>query len=141
MVSLYSYAQLLVGVLPLLAGCAGDLGESLQSGQVLPWHGLQGRWIGSVVPTDASCGRTTQGLMSIGEKGFGFDPFESTTVLQGVVANDGHMTGTLVRQGTERQSLSISFNGSANHGDSKTDSIGGILVSGRCQWTVTLHRG
>jgi hypothetical protein len=141
MISLFSYARFAAVVLPFLVGCAGDLGERLQSGQVLPWHGLQGRWIGSVVPTDASCGHMAQGLMSIGENGFGFDPFQSTTVLQGVVGNDGHLTGTLVRQGTERQSLSINFDGSATQGNSKADTISGILVSGRCKWMVTLHRG
>jgi hypothetical protein len=68
-----------------LAGCHGDLGDRLQSGQVLDWHGLQGRWAGPVVPTDPTCGSTTQGLMTIGVKNFGFDPFQGTTVIQGEV--------------------------------------------------------
>jgi hypothetical protein len=79
--------------------------------------------------------------MSIGEKGFGFDPFQSTTVIQGVVTNNSHLSGTLTRQGGERQGLSITFDGAANQVDSKADTISGTLVSGRCQWTVTLRRG
>jgi len=121
----------------LVAGCHGDLGERLQSGQVLAWHGLQGRWVGSVMPTDAACGLPTQGLMTIGEKGFGFDPFESTTVIQGEVSKDGHLNGGLAREGSEHQSLTITFDGLAT--DSGT--LNGTLRSGRCHWTVTLLRG
>lgn len=125
----------------ILVGCKGDVGEPLQSGQVLPLLGLQGRWVGSVVPVNAACGHVTQGLMSIGEKGFGFDPFQSTTVIQGVVNKDGRLSGSLSRQGGARQDLSIVFDGTANQVNSKAETIGGTLVSGRCQWTVTLHRG
>jgi hypothetical protein len=124
-------------LVPLLAGCSGDLGERLQSGQVLAWHGLQGRWVGSVVPVDPACGSTTEGLMSIGEKGFGFDPFQSTTVIQGTVSSDGHFSGKLARQGAEHQNLSIGFEATATG----SDAIDGTLQSGRCHWTVTLHRG
>jgi hypothetical protein len=121
----------------LLAGCHDDLGERLQSGQVRAWHGLQGRWVGSVVPADAACGSQTQGLLTIGEKGFGFDPFQSTTVIQGEVSIDGHLIGSMARQGGEHQNLSISFDGIA----SESGTITGTLQSGRCHWTVTLHRG
>ncbi len=88
-----------------LAGCHGDLGEQLQSGQVLDWHGLQGRWAGSVVPTDPTCGSTTQGLMTIGVKNFAFDPFQGTTVIQGEVDKDRLLKGTFARQGGEHQNL------------------------------------
>lgn len=79
--------------------------------------------------------------MSIGENGFAFDPFQSTTVVQGVVSNDGHLTGSLVRQGGDRQRLSIDFAGAANQLGTQPDTIRGTLTSGRCQWTVALHRG
>jgi hypothetical protein len=126
-----------LSLLALLIGCEGDLGERLQSGRVLALNGLQGRWTGAVVPNDPACGSATQGLMSIGKNGFGFDPFESTTVIQGEVGKDGHLHGTLVRQGPEHQNLSISFDGMA----SESETISGTLQSGRCHWTVTLHRG
>jgi hypothetical protein len=123
----------------LVIGCEGDAGERLQSGRVLAWHGLQGRWVGPVVPADKSCGPATQGLMSIGSKGFGFDPFRSTTVIQGEVGKDGRLIGSLNRQGADRQDLSVSFEGSASAAGAET--IDGTLVSGRCRWTVTLRRG
>jgi len=123
----------------LVIGCEGDVGERLQSGHVLAWHGLQGRWVGPVVPADKSCGPATQGLMSIGSKGFGFDPFQSTTVIHGEVGKDGRLIGSLNRQGADRQDLSVSFEASASAAGAET--IDGTLVSGRCRWTVTLRRG
>ena len=122
-----------------IAACDGDVGERLQSGRVLALHGLQGRWVGPVVPADGSCGPTTQGLMSIGAKGLGFDPFQSTTVIQGVVDKDGHLIGNLTRQGADRHDLSVSFEGSASM--TGAEAIDGTLVSGRCRWKVTLRRG
>jgi hypothetical protein len=125
----------------LIAGCTGDLGERLQSGRVQAWHGLQGRWVGPVVPVDKSCGATTQGLMSIGEKGFALDPFQSTTVIQGAVSKDDLLIGTMTRQGGDRQNLSVSFEGSVSGAGSEAEAIDGTLESGRCHWKVTLHRG
>ena len=124
-------------LLILLVGCEGDLGERLQSGQVLALQGLQGRWVGPVVPADPNCGSSTQGLMSIGENGFGFDPFQSTTVIRGEVTKDGHLSGKLIRQGGDHQNLSITFEGVA----SRSEAINGTLLSSRCRWTVALHRG
>jgi hypothetical protein len=119
------------------SGCAGDLGEHLQSGRVLAWQGLEGRWVGAVAPTESACGPTTQGLMSIGEKGFGFDPFQSTAVIRGTVGDDGRLKGNLERQGPEHRALSIVFEGAAQG----KNAISGTLQSGRCRWTVALHRG
>lgn len=138
-------ASLACQLLPAIAvyGCAsdlastgGELADRLQSGKVLAWDGLQGRWAGPVVPTDASCGTQTKGLLSIGEGDFGFDPFQSTTVIEGKATDDGHLTGNLVRQNSAHQSLTISFEAAA----SGSDTIAGTLQSGRCHWTVTLHR-
>lgn len=118
-------------------GCGADPTGELISGQVMALYGLQGRWAGTVVPSESGCGQTGQGLMSIGKNGFGFDPFQSTSVIRGEVAEDGHMRGRLVRQGPDRRELSLEF-----EADLRTpDEIGGILRSGRCRWTVTLHRG
>jgi hypothetical protein len=75
--------------------------------------------------------------MSIGEKGFGFDPFQSTTVIQGEVGKDAHLRGNLARPGGDHQNLAIGFEGTA----SEANTISGTLQSGRCHWTVTLHRG
>ena len=124
-------------LLALITGCKEDLGGRLQSGQVLAWQGLQGRWVGPVVPTEHACGATTQGLMSIGDKGFALDPFQSTTVVRGELSDGGHLNGKLVRQGPDHQDLSISFEAMA----AGNDEINGTLQSGRCHWMVTLHRG
>jgi hypothetical protein len=124
-----------------IAGCKEDIGERLQSGRVLALQGLQGRWVGPVVPADKSCGPTTEGLMSIGDKGFAFDPFQSTTVMQGDVSKDGRLIGNLSRQGGDHQNLSVSFEGAVSGDGSEAEAINGTLVSGRCHWKVTLHRG
>ncbi len=121
----------------LITGCKQDLGERLQSGQVFAWQGLQGRWTGPVAPTEHACGATTRGLMSIGDKGFAFDPFQSTAVVRGDLSDGGHLNGKLVRQGPDRQDLSISFEAMAVG----NDAINGTLQSGRCHWMVTLRRG
>ncbi len=133
----YRIAACQLLTLLVAVGCRADLGEPLQSGRVFALHGLQGRWVGPVVPIDRACGPTTQGLMSIGQNGFGLDPFQSTTVIHGEVGDDGHLTGKLVRQGAEHQDISIAFEGNATG----SGEINGTLQSGRCHWTVTLHRG
>jgi hypothetical protein len=137
------FSQRLVATLmvALVAGCEGDVGERLQSGRVLALHGLQGRWVGRVVPADASCGPATQGLMSIGGKGFGFDPFQSTTVINGAVSKDGRLVGNLVRQGSDHRDFSVSFEGAVREEGSEPEVINGTVASGRCRWKVTLHRG
>jgi hypothetical protein len=121
----------------LASGCHHEISDRLQAGQVLAWHGLQGRWVGEVTPADTTCGPATQGLMTIGPKGFAFDPFQGTTVLSGDVAEDGRLTGKLVRTGPDHRDLSIAFDGMTT-GDR---AIEGTLQSGRCRWKVTLHRG
>jgi hypothetical protein len=121
----------------LTSGCDTDVAERLQSGKVLPWYGLQGRWVGSVTPGDASCGPSTRGVMTIGGGGFGFDPFQSTTVIQGAVGRDGHLGGTFISQDAHHQPISITFNATATGGEAIT----GELVSGRCRWAVALRRG
>ena len=118
-------------------GCHSELSDKLQSGQTLSWYGLQGRWVGSVTPVDASCGPTTKGLMTIGEHGFAFDPFQSTQVVRGDIGESNQLFGKLVLTGPEHQDLSLVFAGTA----ATADAIEGSLQSGRCHWTVTLHRG
>ncbi len=130
--------QLVWGFLAIsVIACHSELSEHLQSGQVLALNGLQGRWVGPVAPTTPSCGPTTQGLMSIGKNGFGFDPFQSTAIIKGDISEGGHLSGRLVRQGGDRQDVSIQFDGAA----SGSDAINGTLQSGRCRWAVSLHRG
>ena len=127
-------------LLPLvgsLAGCGEDLAARLQSGKVMAWDGLVGRWAGPVVPTEPSCGGSTVGLLSIGTGGCGFDPFQSTTVISGNVASNGHLAGTMVRAGGGRPLLSVSFDAAP----SDRDTIRGTLSSGHCHWSVTLRRG
>jgi hypothetical protein len=122
----------------LLAGsCHSELSDTLQSGRVLSWSGLEGRWVGEVTPAAGSCGHTTKGLMTIGRHGFAFDPFQGAEVVRGDAATDGRLVGKLDRTGPGRQDLSITFEGTA----STASTIDGVLQSGRCRWTVALHRG
>src|SRR5665213_1109532 len=84
-------------IVPLPSGCAGNLEERLQAGGILPWMGLQGRWVGPVIPTGPVCGPTATGLMSIGPTSFAFDPFQSTTVIRGEIDPTGNLKGAAVR--------------------------------------------
>jgi hypothetical protein len=119
------------------SGCDTDVAERLQSGKVLALYGLQGRWVGSVTPGDASCGPSTHGVLTIGGGDFGFDPFQSTTIIQGTVGRDGQLGGTFIRQDTQHHPISISFNAAAVD----REAITGELISGRCHWAVALRRG
>lgn len=121
----------------VLTACHEDIADRLQSGRVLAWDGMEGRWVGSVVPTETDCGPATHGVLSAGEHDFGFDPFQSTTVIHGEIARDGHLSGILVRQGGEHQPISISFDAAP----AGSEAINGTLQSGHCHWTVALHRG
>ena len=127
----------LLGLLLLVCGCHSELSDKLQSGRTLSWYGLQGRWVGSVTPVDALCGPTTKGLMTIGEHGFAFDPFQSNQVVRGDIGESNQLLGKLVVTGPEHRDLSLVFAGTA----ATADAIEGSLQSGRCRWTVTLHRG
>ena len=75
--------------------------------------------------------------MSIGEKGFAFDPFVSTAIVRGDVGEGGHLSGSTVHQSADHQDLSLDFKGVA----ATSDEINGTLQSGRCRWSVALHRG
>jgi hypothetical protein len=119
-----------------LAGCGEHLSDKLQSGRVMAWDGELGRWAGPVVAADPSCGGPTNGLLSIGKENFGFDPFQSTTVITGKISSDGHMVGTLEREGPDHRLLSINFQAAPDG----PDTIRGTLTSSRCHWSVTLHR-
>jgi hypothetical protein len=121
----------------LVGGCRGGLSDTLQSGEVLPWNGLEGRWVGEVTPAAPSCGPATKALMTIGEHGFALDPFQGAEVVRGDVTKDARLVGKLVRTGSGHQDLSVTFEGKV----STVKTIDGLLQSGRCHWTVTLHRG
>lgn len=123
-----------------LAACAGDPGESLQSGRVWPWGGSDGRWVGPVTPVDPGCGSRTTGLMSIGSSRFAFDPFQSTDVLQGLIDPTGQLGGEAVRPVPGNVSITMRFLGRVRHSEG-TEAIIGTLTSGRCHWSVTLLRG
>jgi hypothetical protein len=132
----------LLGLILTIAACGQrDLGASLQSGRVLGLAGPEGRWVGDVRPEGPGCGTATKGAMTIGQGKFGFDPFQSTTVITGDVGTDGHMEGTMVRTGAEKQVNSISFQGQVKRNTAGTESIAGELTSGSCHWSVLLRRG
>lgn len=124
------FAWSLVAV-ALTSGCKQGSDRSLGL-----FNGLQGRWVGPVVPEQPNCGATVEGTMSIGGQGFAFDPFQSSIVIAGKLDQDDHLAGKLLRHGTDRQDISILFEGSPQG----SEMITGILRSGRCSWTVTLHR-
>jgi hypothetical protein len=129
-----------VACLVVLAACAGDPGERLQSGRVLPWAGRDGRWVGPVTPIDPGCGLATTGLMSIGGGEFAFDPFQSTAVLRGKIDPAGSLSGQVVRPAPGNQPVMMGFLGQVQRTED-IESIAGMLRSGRCHWSVTLRRG
>jgi hypothetical protein len=107
---------------------------------VLALDGLEGRWGGTVHPGDGSaCGPERHGLMRVGDGKFAFDPFESTTVINGTVEKDT-LSGTLTRPGGGHQTLSISFTGHAREDAGGKQTIDGVLTSGKCSWQVALER-
>jgi hypothetical protein len=124
----------------LMAGCgpAERVSRNIGTGETFPISGMEGRWAGRVTPADNSCGPTTTGSMSIGSGAFGFDPFQSTTIIQGQISGR-ELHGSLSRLGANRTMLSIRFDGIAESGTGK-DRISGTLVSGPCRWSVTLDR-
>jgi hypothetical protein len=75
--------------------------------------------------------------MSIGANGFGFDPFQSTTVLHGELSNDGRLAIKCDRQILVVTALTRKRAGEA----AGPEAINGTLQSGRCRWTVALRRG
>lgn len=124
----------------LLVACTGDAGERLQSGRVLPWAGLEGRWVGPVTPSDPGCGVGVVGLMSIGSDTFAFDPFQSTAVLRGKVGSAGDLVGKATRPVLAGSSITMEFLGRVTRSESD-ERIVGTLISGRCHWSVILFRG
>jgi len=164
------------GGLVLMTGCSavsGAVGEArgasslLGNGETYAIYGLEGRWAGPVTPTAENCGEATTGSMMIGDNGFGFDPFEGTTVINGSVSKDGTVSGTLTRTvgggggvsvdpglpgpsgkptGTPAEAahgphtLSISLEAKAGKGADGRMAIEGVLTSGRCTWHVALKR-
>jgi hypothetical protein len=139
---LSSIFSFLLPVVLSLVGCGlpGGVSRNLGTGETLAISEIERRWAGPVIPLEPSCGHETIGLMSIGAHSFGFDPFQSTTVIQGVV-DGGALRGTLTRTGGNKQVLSISFDGQAGKDDQGRATIIGTLSSGRCRWHVALKRG
>lgn len=129
----------------LLAGCGiGELptraSQSIGTGRVLALEGIEGRWGGAVTPADpAACGPERHGLMTVGGDKFAFDPFGSTTVIEGTVDKDT-LRGTLTRQGGGHQTLSIGLEGHAGRAADGAETIEGVVTSGKCSWRVALRR-
>ncbi len=78
--------------------------------------------------------------MRIGGNTFAFDPFESTTIINGEVEG-AELKGVLTRVGGGHRTLSMTFTGRANTETSSRDVIEGVLSSGNCAWQVMLTRG
>jgi hypothetical protein len=133
-----SRLAVLLAVPTLLCGCA--VADVMQSGRPISLGGLRGRWAGPVTPIGQGCGSATTGLATIGGGEFSFDPFQGITVIKGQIADDGALTGTAGRSAGAQPNLSITFKGALADDPAQGESIQGTLVSGRCQWAVTLRR-
>ncbi len=119
----------------MLSGCI-----SIGSGKVLSLVGLEGRWSGPVRPSNPGCGAERHGLMRVGGGKFAFDPFGSTTIVNGDVEGDV-LKGSLTKVGGSHRRLSITFEGHATPVAERAKVIEGILSSGNCVWQVVLARG
>jgi hypothetical protein len=124
-----------------VSGCNNEAADALQSGNVIGLIGLEGRWTGPVVPKSDGCGPTTKGQMSVERKTFAFDPFQGTTVIDGIVSGNGRLEGLLSRPGGSQQTVSIRFSGMLTQHDGGAETIYGQLISGNCTWMVSLKRG
>ncbi len=60
-------------------------------------------------------------------------------MINGTVEKDA-LSGTLTRPGGGHQTLSIGFTGHARQDAAGTQTIEGVLTSGKCTWQVTLGR-
>ncbi len=138
--SFFSYG---LGVMTLLSitGCdVGDPALLLQSGRTFGMVGLEGRWVGEVLPTVANCGTRTKGLMNIGHGEFAFDPFQSTLVVRGNVIDD-RLAGKLEKLGGEKRIIVMVADAQAIPTPERTWLIRGQVKSGACQWQFELHQG
>ena len=124
----------------VLGGCSGELADIMQSGRTIGLGGLQGRWAGPVTPVADGCGPATTGLLTIRDGKFAFDPFQSTTVIDGLAGDSGQLAGSLTRVSNGQQMASISFTATESRRPSGEETIEGNLVSGRCRWAVSLKR-
>ena len=138
--SIFSYALFCVGLLGLSGCAASDPALILQSGRTVGLVGLEGRWVGPVSPIGPTCGPSSSGLMNIGNGEFAFDPFQSTVVIRGKVA-DGRLNGALERIGGDRRLVGIEFGAMVVKAADGAMTIEGELVSGPCRWRAQLHRG
>lgn len=142
MSGIFSKSALAALAIMALSGCHSDLGEPLQSGQVMAIAGAEGRWTGTLHATTNACPGGQQALMSIGVDGaFAIDPFASTLVIRGKRDPDGHYRGVLHRVDPNGQTLSLTFEGLAVDTSSHASAILGTIETGPCRWSVTLHRG
>ena len=133
---------LLVASLLLASACeGGDPASLLQSGRVVGFGSLEGRWVGPVSPETPGCGTTTIGLMNIGRGEFGFAPFQNTVVIRGKIGADNEVDGKLERVGGDKQVLTIRLTARATQRAGEPDKIDGALISGRCEWQAKLIRG
>lgn len=138
--SFFSYVVGLMALFPV-AGCGvSDPALMLQSGRTFGLVGLEGRWLGEVSPSVANCGARSIGSMSIGHGKFAFDPFQSTSIIRGNVADD-QLTGRLEKLGGEKRVTMIVLKAQAISTPDGAQLIRGKLESGPCQWQVELHRG
>jgi hypothetical protein len=124
-----------------ISGCHNEAADALQSGKVMGFIGLEGRWAGPVVPNSDGCGQTTKGQMSVDRRTFAFDPFQGTTVISGTVSDTDALEGSLSRPGGGQETVSISFSGAVDQHDGGGETIDGQLLSGHCTWAVSLKRG
>lgn len=136
----------LLSITVALAACGiqelpSRLSREVGTGKVYALHGLEGRWSGTVRSDDPFCG-SSMGLMTIRGDKFAFDPFQSTTVIQGTISKLGRVQGNLSSTGGNKMPGYASFDGSAKTDDAAEQSIAiiGTLRSDTCHWAVRLQR-
>ena len=123
-----------------LGGCVRKIGESLESGREFSFLSDDGRWVGPVAPTSPDCGRQTTGLMNIGSGKFAFAPFQSIVSVEGTVEK-GRLAGLATSSAPGEKPITMRFAGAIKHPNDGPATIEGTLTSGRCSWSVALHRG
>jgi hypothetical protein len=127
--------MLLALSLVTVTGCVHEINEAVQSSS-----GNGNQWAGPVVPTVPDCGSQTTGLMTLSSKEFSFAPFSGVVVIQGKVDKD-HLEDSSNGGALGQKSTTIQFTGTINHPTNGPPTIEGTTTSGRCTWSVTLHRG
>jgi hypothetical protein len=110
-------ALLLLG----LAGCGGSASQET-------------RYIGAVTP-DGACGQASRGTLTTAKGRFTFAPSDGVLLVQGEVAADGALSGTLATTGADRKPFVMRLTGTADGAH-----VVARFVTPRCGYDVRLDK-